>query len=273
MFPELGTLNEYEITIQLSLDGFSFATYNVNNQIFTHIERYDEPSPSLEKAISTIQEKYACNISDFKRVTVVFDNCANTFVPSAIFQNQDKDKFIDFIGIGGEGKATAIDYVSSVEANNLFTISSEDTALLADIQTDTRFHHSTSVLLSSIIKENIQKNYELAVYLNVKSPKFDMFVTKGCNLLFHNTFSFKTKEDFLYFLLFSIDQLHIDADAVSVYFMGMIEEKSQIVELASRYIRDIRFVRRNNNMNFSEDAEKTPYFYNYLLFNSITCEL
>lgn len=273
MFPEPGTLNNYEITIQLSLDGFSFVIYNVKNQIFTDSRRFSEPMPSLEKAVAIMQENHGCDMSDFSKVTVLFDNCANTFVPASIFQNQAKNKYLDFLGIGDKGRTAVADFVSVIEANNVFSVSSEDARYLAEIQTDTKFYHATSVLVSSVIKDNIHKSNEPVIHLNVRSPKFDMVVIKGRNLLFHNTFSFKTKEDFLYFLLFSIDQLHIDAGTVPVYFSGLIEEKSQIVELSSRYIRDIRFVRRNNSMTFKEDMESTPFFYNYLLFNSIICEL
>lgn len=273
MFPESGTLNNYEITIQLSLDGFSFVIYDINNHIFTDAERVSMPMPSLKEAITEIQEKHVCDIADFARLTVLFDNCANTFVPASVFQNQAKGRYLDFLGIGGEGRTPVSDFVGTIEANNVYAISSDDAKILTDIQTDTRFRHITSVLVSSVIKDNIHKSGEPVIHLNVKSPKFDMIVIKGSSLLFHNTFSFKTKEDFLYFLLFSIDQLHIDAGTVPVYFSGMIEEKSQLVELASRYIRDIRFVRRDNSMAFAEEVEETPYYYNYTLFNSAICEL
>lgn len=273
MFPESGTLNNYEITIQLSLDGFSFVIYNVNNHIFTDIEHFSKPVPSLRDALAEIQEMHNCDIADFARLTVLFDNSANTFVPASIFQNQAKGKYLDFLGIGKENRTPVSDFVSAIEANNVYAISSDDAKILTNIQTDTRFRHATSVLVTSVIRDNIHKSGEPVIHLNIKSPKFDMVVIKGCNLLFHNTFSFKTKEDFLYFLLFSIDQLHIDAGTVPVYFSGMIEEKSQLVELASRYIRDIRFVRRDNRMTFAEEVEETPYYYNYTLFNSAICEL
>jgi hypothetical protein len=68
-----------------------------------------------------------------------------------------------------------------------------------------------------------------------------MFVLKGAKLLFNNTFRFKTKEDFLYFMLFAMEQLQLDAETVQVIFMGMITEDSKIAELVTRYVRNIRF--------------------------------
>jgi len=273
MFPETGTLNNNEITIQLSLDGFSYVVYDKTNRKYIHLERVSEQNPSLRNAIKQIETTNSCEIADFDRTIVLFDNCTNTFVPASIFQNRAKGKYLNFLGIGCDDRTATSDFLSVAEANNVFSISNDDAATLSEMQGNTQFHHAVSVLVSSLIKSNIHHANEPIIHVNVKSPQFDMIVTKGCNLLFHNTFNFKTKEDFLYFLLFSIDQLHLDTGTVPVYFLGLIEEKSQLVELASRYVRDIRFVRRDNDMTFTEEIEKTPYFHNYLLFNSITCEL
>lgn len=272
MFPEAKALSNSEITIQLSLDGFSYSVYDKTRRKYIHLERISGQNPSVRTAVEEIESKHSCEIAGFGRTIILFDNCPNTFVPAAILQNRAKSKYLDFLGIGGGNRTTALDFLNVAEANNVFSITNDDAATLSEMQGDTRFHHAASVLVSSLIKTNIHHN-EPVIHINVKSPQFDMIATKGCNLLFHNVFNFKTKEDFLYFLLFTIDQLHLDAGSVPVYFLGLIEEKSQIVELASRYIRDIRFVRRDNDMSFAQEIEKTPYFHNYLLFNSIICEL
>lgn len=273
MFPESGSLNDKAITIQLLLDGFSYVVYCTSSQKYIHLEHINEENPSLRAAIQRIEAEHSCNIADFTRFIVVFNNCQNTFVPAAIFQNSARDKYLDFLGIKTGGRKVVSELLSGIEAQNVYSISADDAATLSEMQGDTSYFHAGSVLVSSLMRTNVYRSNEPNVFINVKNLQFDMIVTKGCNLLFYNTFKFKTKEDFLYFLLFPIEQLHLDTEAVPVYFLGMIEEKSQLVELSSRYIRNIRFVKHNNDMSFTEEIEKTPYFHNYLLFNSITCEL
>ena len=95
--------------------------------------------------------------------------------------------------------------------------------------------------MESLIKDNLERTDDARIYLNVKNQCFEMIVLKEAKLLFYNYFRFKTKEDFLYFVLFSMEQLHLDAEITPVYFMGMIEKDSQVVELVTRYIRDVRF--------------------------------
>ena len=171
----------------------------------------------------------------------IFDNDSYTFVPAAVFKEKNKDKYLAVLGLIDEDSVVCADYIKVADAYNVYAISKQDYETLQSFPEPTKFHHASSVLVASLINDNMERPDDPRVYLNIKDQKFEMIVLKGCKLLFNNTFRFKTKEDFLYFLLFTIEQLHLDAGSVPIYFLGMIEEKSAIVEVTSRYMRDIRF--------------------------------
>lgn len=166
-----------------------------------------------------------------KTIQHQLDGFSYVLVPAALYQDDLKEKYLDFLGLMKEGCVVCTDYIEVADAYNIYCADSENK--------ETR--HPASVLLESLIKENMERTDDARIYLNVKDQCFEMFVLKGAKLLFYNTFRFKTKEDFLYFLLFTIEQLHLEAESVPVYFLGMIEEKSKLVEFTSRYVRDIRF--------------------------------
>ena len=160
------------------------------------------------------------------------DGFSYVLVPAPLYQEDKKEKYLDFLGVNKENQVVCSDYIEVADIYNVYCVpKSEKNAP----------RHATSVLLENLIKENSERTDDPRIYLNVKDQHFEMFVLKGAKLLFYNTFRFKTKEDFLYFLLFSMEQLKLDAEIVPVYFMGMIMEDSKIVELVSRYIRDVRF--------------------------------
>ena len=171
----------------------------------------------------------------------IFDNDRYTFVPAAVFKEKNKDKYLAVLGLTDEDSVVCADYIKGADAYNVYAITKQEHEALQSLPETTKYYHASSVLVASLIKDNQERPDDVRVYLNIKDQKFEMIVLKGCNLLFNNTFRFKTKEDFLYFLLFTIEQLHLDAGSVPVYFLGMIEEKSAIVEVTSRYMRDIRF--------------------------------
>lgn len=159
------------------------------------------------------------------------DGFSYVIVPAAFYQEGKKQKYLDFLGLKAENSIVCADYVGAADAYVVYNTDAENK--------DSR--HPLGVLLDKLIKENMERTDDHRIYLNINDKNYDIIVLKGAKLLFVNNFRFKTKEDFLYFLLFSIEQLHLEPESVPVYFMGMVTEDSQIVELTSRYVRDIRF--------------------------------
>ena len=171
---------------------------------------------------------------------IVVDSDKHTFVPAALYQETKKSKYLDFLGLKEDNSVVCADYLEPVDMYNIYSVSKKEHAKLKNLE-NTEFRHASTLLLEELIKENLERIDDTRVYLNVKNNSFEMMILKAANLLFDNTFRFKTKEDFLYFVLFSMEQLHLDAELTPVYFMGMIEKDSQVVELVTRYIRDVRF--------------------------------
>lgn len=172
------------------------------------------------------------------------DGFSYVLVPAALYQEKNKEKYLDFLGIKEENSVVCVDYIELADAYNVYCMPKP---------VDKDFRHPTSVLLESLIKDNLERTDDARIYLNVKNQCFEMIVLKEAKLLFYNYFRFKTKEDFLYFLLFSVEQLHLDAGSIPVYFLGMIEDKSAITDIVSRYFRDIRFM--NKDLNKSTTCE------------------
>jgi len=171
---------------------------------------------------------------------IVVDNDKHTFVPAVLYQETKKSKYLDFLGLKEDNSVVCADYLEQADVYNIYGVSKKEHAKLKNSD-NTEFRHASTLLVESLMKENLEHTDNARIYLHVRSQSFEMMVLKGANLLFDNNFRFKTKEDFLYFVLFSMEQLHLDVETAPVYFMGMIEKDSQVVELVSRYIRNVRF--------------------------------
>lgn len=271
MFPSVESLNRHVLTIRHSTDGFSYVIYKLDDKQFTSLCIGHEPDISLKEAVSKIEIENNCDISNFNKVKVIIDNNRNTFVPNEVYQESNKNQYLGVLGIANEELVVCSDNLSKAGMYNVYAIAKADYEMLTT--GDFEFYHASSVLASSLIADNTERPDDLRVYLNIKNRCFEMMVMKGVEILFNNSFRFKTKEDFLYFLLFAMEQLHLDTETVPVYFLGMIEEKAQLVELTARYVRNIRFVKRDNAINLAAELEETPFYYHYILYKSIKCEL
>jgi hypothetical protein len=119
------------------------------------------------------------------------------------------------------------------------------------------------------------KNQEISdrVYVNVRPSYIDILFFQNSNLLFSNSFKYKTSEDFAYFLLNALEQLQLNPETIDLYLMGEIDKSSPIYELLYKYIRTIEFMERNDFFIYSYSLDELPSHYFYNLLNANTCEL
>lgn len=260
--------DNYIMTIQHSLDGLSFVIFDNAENKFIALKHYhiSEKNISLETLLIELQEKESWKLEDFKNVNILIDNNNNTFVPKEYFQEEMKENYLSLLNIEHSNVLTddikGSDIVNVYSSQDKFTLSKENV----------KTYHSSSILIKKLIKEFSSRNPETRAFVNVKNNSYELIILNNDKLIFHNYFSFNTKEDFLYFLLFTFDQHNIDNESIPLYFLGFIEEKSSIVDLCSRYIRNIRFFNRDNDFNYINELNSVPYYYYYTLYSFTSCE-
>lgn len=261
--------DNYILTIQYYLDGLSFIVFDTAEQKFIALKHYHstEKNISLEILLLELQEKEGWKIDEFKNVNILIDNNLNTFIPRDFFQEELKENYLSLLNISKHSNIMT-DIITEQNIVNVYPLKN-DINFTSD---KVRIFHSSSVLIKKLAREFSDRNSETRAFINVKNNSYELIILNNEKLIFHNYFNFNTKEDFLYFILFTFDQLNIDNESIPLYFMGFIEEKSSIVELCSRYIRNIRFFNRDNDFNYINELNSVPYYYYYTLYSFISCE-
>lgn len=265
--------DNYILTIQQLLDGLSFVIFDTKEQKFICLKHYNisEKDIPLETLLIELQARENWKLNDFKTVNFVIDNNENTFIPEDCYQEECTESYFKFL-FKRTIHYSNTDRFSTLGAVNIYPMQENVSAILSKFCKKTNIYHTSTLLIDSLIKEFSERNQEIRAFINVKKNVYELIVINNSDLIFHNYFNYNTKEDFIYFLLFTFEQLKVDNETVPLYFMGFVEEKSPVVELCSRYIRNIRFFNRNNNLNYSNELDSIPYYYYYTLYNSILCE-
>lgn len=265
--------DNYILTIQYSLDGLSFVIFDTNEQKFLCLKHYNitDKEVSLDSLLIELQAKENWKLCDFKKVNFLIDNKKNTFVPKEYFQEEYKGSYLKLLTRDKLNYVHA-DELISVNSVNVYSSIEDITTMLSQFSEKINLYHTSTILIETLFKEFLERNPEIRTFVNVKNNMYELTIINNSNLIFHNYFDFNTKEDFLYFILFTFEQLKIDNETIPLYFMGFIEDRSPIMELCSRYVRNIRFLNRNNNLNYSNELVSIPYYYYYTLYSSTLCE-
>ena len=82
-------------------------------------------------------------------------------------------------------------------------------------------------------------------------------------LNFYNSFNYKSNEDILYYLLFSLDQLSLDKEKNLISCYGKITLDSELYELLYSYIKNIEI----QESKFSDNDEYNNLINSNFLLN------
>jgi hypothetical protein len=131
------------------------------------------------------------------------------------------------------------------------------------------FNANTAFIESQLM---LNKHHEEAIVaVNVRSGSFDVVITQGSELLFSNIFNYETSEDFIYYLLFTLEQLELNPDITAVRFYGDIDKLSSAWMVSKKYIRNVSFGEWPEGIEFSYGFQRIAAHQYFVLFSQHLC--
>jgi predicted XRE-type DNA-binding protein len=247
----LENTKDTKLSIQFNLDGFSFCiSDNSTGEIlyfFKNLFEDKQTTPeNLMQKVDAIFKKDAFLQKDFSSVLVVHENNLSTLVPNKYFS---EDKLLEYLNFNIKTLATdyiAFDDVPKINVKNVYVPYIPIINYLFQNFGAFEYKHHTTIFIEKLL--SLSSSEEKKVYVNVSSKSFDVVVIQNKKLQFSNSFEFETKEDFIYYILFTFEQLNLDVEKVKLYFTGDIELESEIYNSTYQYIRNVFFLESNNSI-------------------------
>jgi len=92
-------------------------------------------------------------------------------------------------------------------------------------------------------------------------------VVQNQKLLLFNSFEYKTPEDFIYYILFTAEQLQLNPENFQLELLGTIQEEDAYYKIAFQYIRNVSLLDVSNIEN-NNDLSKADNLKHFLLLQS-----
>lgn len=265
----------YSIYSELSLHQYTLCVYDHNHNTFIGIEQYQfkelTTSTSFKEQLQTVLAESELLSLNVKQITVCYSNSKNTLVPNVLFNEKELKNYFNFNYASNNEDQLIYDRLINVDTYNVYTIPNFIVNCFDRLK-NVRFKHIASMLIESNLITNKTNKEELSIHLNVLTDNFHLTVLKANQLQFHNAFEYQTSEDFIYYLLFALNQLEIDPSEIEITVSGNIEKSSALYEILFRYIKDVQFVEQLSSLKTSyafDDILKHKY---YSIFNQYLCE-
>lgn len=233
------TKNYKKLSVQIGLGGMSFCCFDTLNWEVTAITTIPF---AKHKAIDDQLWKAFVNYPElmwqYDEIVVLHDNNFNTFVPNALFDENFLGSYLQYNTKVFETDFFAFDAIGSYEINNVYVPLMNVNNFLIDRYGQFEYKNVNSILVAKLLdaSRNVE---EKQVFVHMQDSHFEIVVAQNQKLLLYNSFEYNTPEDFLYYLLFTMEQLFLNPETVKVWLLGKLDSEGEYFNLAYKYIRNV----------------------------------
>ncbi|GMN11851.1 hypothetical protein MTsPCn9_11810 [Croceitalea sp. MTPC9] len=258
---EKSLVNSYKkLSIQISLNGLSFCiTDTIRNSIILSdsVSFKTEFTPYLVlKELKSQLGKHKILEQEFSEVLVVHKNNLFSLVPKTLFDEKELANYLKF-----NTKILANDHIVYDELDNqdivcVYVPFTNINNYVFENFGEFIFKHSSTAILQTLL---LQKPSSKSIcYVHVAERELELVVLDQKKLLIYNQFEYRTKEDFLYYVLFTFEQLQLDVSTTKLRLFGEVEEGDELFETCYTYIKKVSvFLPKNNSYTFNEEDKES----------------
>lgn len=230
--PQINNIANQEISIQVSLSGFSFSVHAEETKqclLFRHyriknIMLIDELIRKVEQLITT--DSYLGRHYNSAKIYYISRNV--TLVPQEYFDENQLKTYFEFNQNLAELDEIHYTLISEVGAYNVFSVHSYLTNIFYSRFKDVSFKHQSSNLIR--YGKKVFGNKNQGVLLGINKGFFDIVVFENGNLVLSNSFEYTNEMDFIYFYLYTLKQLKVDTSKIKVILFGEELEHKRFID-------------------------------------------
>lgn len=242
---DIEKLYQYQLSCEVSESSFSCSVIDTIDDQTIVSEKYDFPESKEKNSISFyLTQIYA--IHDFlkslkwKSIEIIIDNQSFTLVPTDLFKKEYTTRYLQ---LAKGSYITVNEEVHTYTHKDLgiVNIYSTDRELINWFSNtypliDLKYRHKTSQMIDMAIFTTKAQT----AFLYFSNHHFTMVITANGTLKFCNRFEYKTAQDLVYYVLFTMNELEIEPDEIILRLYGKIKEQSEDFDLLNQYLTNVK---------------------------------
>lgn len=204
----------------------------------------------------------------YQHVYINYFTSQFTLCPSAFYNSENNRSMLEFNAGSVENKLVLTNDINT-DIKLIFAVEESLKSTLDLIFPNHQLKHSLTVLSKlMLVSEELMKEH---ILLSIHSNYIEIVVKHDNKLVLANQFSIKTQEDVLYYVLFILEQYHLNPLTANITIVGNLDTNSELITSLKKYIKNIHLALGNKSINWS-GITGAPQHFNYTLINRLFCE-
>ena len=252
-----------KLIILAGLQGFSFTVVDTLLNRIEFVKQVDfdtvSKADNLEKHYlnAFLENEHLTDVYD--HVMILHENNLNSFVPKSLFDADFMPSYLQYNIKVFETDTFAHDELRHTELINVFVPFANINNFLLDQYNVFDFKHFSSILVEKLLERTINIEQK-QVFAYLRKNNFEIIVAENQKLILYNSFEITNEADFIYYLLFTAEQLQLNTEHFELSLLGNISADDEYYKIAYKYVRntellDVTELQKHNNLNTADNLK------------------
>lgn len=253
----------YNLYLAAGKNTLRFGIEDVARSKFVAMEEYSltnvfTPLQLAEQLRQIVAEHPFLNQVSWHLIRVSVKNQKFTLLPGTLF---DASAPGDYLQMHAELDAfhdqVLFYHHQGIDAVNIFAADHHLLAFLSETfpADKTQIRHLTSTLIEALL-HTTERTPQKKMYVYVELNYVTIILIQDGNLAFCNVFYYTTPEDFIYFLIFIMQEQKLNPDQDPITIWGDLTHDSALFDIVRKYVRHVRFGKKPTGLNYSYKFEE-----------------
>lgn len=237
---QLAATHTYDLSIIVGVHSLFYSITNAEGQLCVFKEYDKKANADAIEVWNTIIEKDTFLTQPFNTVKLAYNSPYIVLIPDILFRTSFLQAYIEsaFSGLYLEQMCFSYKAVDEDKMAVFALPKNWYTTILNTHKNISDLQHVAVEWLTYLQKNTITEE-STKVYIHVVANMLHVVVFEKGNLLYFNSFTFSTADDFLYYVLLVYQQLQLDTKNIPLYCSGALVKESKIYTLLYQYIKKI----------------------------------
>ncbi|NNE30995.1 MAG: DUF3822 family protein [Winogradskyella sp.] len=263
--------NIKELSIQVNLNGLSFCILNRTNNTISFLKSISfDHRLTPHNVLNQLKSELSSNpvfSDEFNDVIIIHQNELSTLVPQKLYSENHKADYLKFNSKILRTDFIATDEIAINNSVNIYVPYVNVNNFIFETFGAFVYKHASTLLIDTLM-QGIDSKDTTKVAVNVNETSIDVIVLSDTQLKLVNSFSYTTKEDFIYYILFVFEQLTLNVETDEVVLLGQVDKDNELYQILYTYVRHITFLDPEYKYKFSDEVNKNKLHNHYLILNS-----
>lgn len=244
----------YFLSIRSASDGLSFCVLDpvTNTYIAYTIIPFKDLSIDKTKTQEILITEKLLNLP-YKKVLFMIESPLATLVPSSLYDPTKKDALYYLNQSKTDTELVLKTHkIKMADAWNIFSIPKFLYHLVNNQFDSISFYHQFSPFLETCLLSEQNKKNGNSIHIDLHKTFFDIVVLESRSLKLCNSYHYNNTNDFVYFVLFTFEQLKLSTENTKVYLYGINDRQNAYYQGLKQYLRQTQIATPTHHFEFSD---------------------